>query len=636
LFIVAAAGLLITACSDSTTQATETPAPTIRAAATPTLEPTPIPMPTAATQLEAEEPAAGDETPAESTDFDTPDSEVIVLEIVNATDLEICDIAITLSSAEELGENILEEVLLPGDGLSTTDFETGLYDLLAFDCREDEGEVVAEVYDVQLGIAAIVWRIGETIAGDETRAGGQTSGSAQFSGPSRAADCPFDIPFGLVMDCGTLTVPENRTKPDSPDIELAVAILRAPGPDVQPDPIVYLAGGPGGSALADFIVEPEAWVDYPFSRRRDLIFIDQRGTGYSTPTLNCTELEAEEPEEEAELDCRDRLLAAGIDLSAYNTAENAADIAALAEALDYESWNLLGISYGTRLALVVIRDHPQSVRSVVLDSPFPPNAATAEDESINTMEAFRLLFDDCASDPDCSAAFPDLEAVLLDTVVRLNETPDAEIYGDDLVDTIEQALKTGEEYITRLPMMIYQVAEDDFELYEELAAEFNGEETFARFQGEEDRGDSEGMYNSVMCRDEYAFGDPDLAEQLALAEIPEEFLPAMIFTTEGMFQTCAEWGAGTAASLENEPVISDIPTLIMVGEYDPATPPKWGRLAAETLSNSYYFEFPGSGHSLLSDTECAIQATDEFFNDPTREPDRNCLDEMTGPQFEAP
>jgi pimeloyl-ACP methyl ester carboxylesterase len=629
LFVLAAAGLLITACGESESQATGVPAPTIRAADTPTSVPTAAPAATA--QPDTEEQAA-----AEPSGFDAPNSEDIVLEIVNATELEICDIAITRSRAEELGDNILDEVLLPGDGLSYTDFETGLYDLLAFDCREDEGEVVAEVYDVQLGIATVVWRIGETIAGDEARTGGQAPGSAQFSGPSRAANCPFDVPVGLALDCGALTVPENRTKPDSPDIELAVAILRAPGPDVQPDPIVYLAGGPGSSALADFIAEPEGWIDYPFSRQRDLIFIDQRGAGYSTPTLNCTELEAEEPDEKAELDCRDRLLAAGIDLSAYNTAENAADIAALAEALNYESWNLLGISYGTRLALVVMRDHPQGVRSVVLDSPFPPNAATAEDESINTMEAFRLLFDDCAGDPNCSAAFPDLEGVLLETVARLNEAPDAEIYGDDLVGTIEQAMKAGEEFIVMLPMMIYQVAEDDFELYEELAADLNWAEASAKFQGEEDRSDSEGMYNSVMCRDEYAFGDPDLAEQLALAEIPDEFFPAMFSTTEGMFETCAEWDAGAAVPLENEPVISDIPTLIMVGEYDPATPPKWGRLTADTLGNAYYFEFPGSGHSLLSDTECAIQATDEFFDDPTREPDRSCLDEMSGPLFEAP
>jgi len=284
----------------------------------------------------------------------------------------------------------------------------------------------------------------------------------------------------------------------------------------------------------------------------------------------------------------------------------------------------------------VMRDHPHGIRSVVLDSPFPPNAATAEDESINTMEAFRLLFDDCAGDPDCDAAFPDLEAVLLETVVRLNESPDAEIYGDDLVGTIEEAMKTGEAYIALLPMMIYQVADDDFELYDELDAELYGEGASAHFQDEEDHSDSEGMYNSVMCRDEYAFGDPDLAEQLAVAEIPEEFLQAMLSTTDGMFQTCAEWDAGSAMPLENEPVVSDIPTLIMVGEYDPATPPKWGRLTAETLSNAYYFEFPGSGHSLLSDTECAIQAAGEFFDAPTLEPDRSCLDEMTGPVFEVP
>ena len=144
------------------------------------------------------------------------------------------------------------------------------------------------------------------------------------------------------------------------------------------------------------------------------------------------------------------------------------------------------------------------------------------------------------------------------------------------------------------------------------------------------------MSNSVICRDEFAFGDYDQAEARALAEIPEALQPALFGATESLFEVCAAWGAGAAPPLENQAVSSNIPTLILVGQYDPATPPKWGRLTAETLSRAYYFEFPGAGHSLLSSVDCAIQVTNEFLANPTAEPDRRCLDEVEGPDFELP
>ncbi|MCA9904902.1 MAG: alpha/beta fold hydrolase, partial [Anaerolineae bacterium] len=182
-------------------------------------------------------------------------------------------------------------------------------------------------------------------------------------------DCWMDLPDGLVegddVDCGLLFVPEDRTDPDSATIELAVAILYASEDDVQPDPIIYLAGGPGGNAVDEL----EAWVDIPYIQDRDLILLDQRGTGYSFPSLNCPEIE--ESEDDATQACRDRLVADGVNLQAYNSAENAADVADLRVALGYDEWNLYGISYGTRLAQTIVRDYPQGIRSVILDSAYP-------------------------------------------------------------------------------------------------------------------------------------------------------------------------------------------------------------------------------------------------------------------------
>ena len=152
-----------------------------------------------------------------------------------------------------------------------------------------------------------------------------------------SVECPFDEPAGFDITCGFLTVPENRTRPDAPEIELAYAIVHAAEQEGRP-PIVYLAGGPGGSAIDDFVSDPEGW-RYPFTRSRDLILIDQRGTGYSWPSLDCFELaeEVDFSEENPERVCHERLLNEGIDLTAYNTAENAADVAALRDGLRIHS-----------------------------------------------------------------------------------------------------------------------------------------------------------------------------------------------------------------------------------------------------------------------------------------------------------
>jgi pimeloyl-ACP methyl ester carboxylesterase len=484
--------------------------------------------------------------------------------------------------------------------------------------------------------------------------------SERAAGEFRQAECPFEVPRGVKMDCGYLTVPENRSNPDAPNIDLAVAILHAKGGDARPDPIVYLAGGPGDSALDDFISKPDRWLAYSFER--DLIFVDQRGTGYSIPTLNCPEVEeigfehehfgSEDLEHDALVACHGRLVNKGIDLTAYNTVENAADIAELRQALGYEEWNILGISYGTRLALAVMRDHPQGIRSVVLDLPFPPNVDLLAEGAVNGMSALRVLFKGCASDPLCDEAYPNLEEVLLETVERLNDEPvqavltfsetgkeyDLEIYGDDLVFALKHGLRDVDS-ISLMPRMIYEVSEgnydDTFKLIVLAVSRYSA--GFQRPNDEEDRNYSEGMYWSVICRDEYTFSDYSRAERHVRAEIPEELQSALFGYAASDLELCEIWGAGKAAPIEDEPVVSDIPTLILVGEYDPVTPPRWGKLAAETLSNSYYFEFPGFGHSVNIIKEgCPVNIVSQFLNDPTTKPDGSCVKKLHGPEFSLP
>jgi pimeloyl-ACP methyl ester carboxylesterase len=444
-------------------------------------------------------------------------------------------------------------------------------------------------------------------------------------------DCPFDIPSGYDIECGYLTVPENRTVVNSPTIELAVAIVYAQNQQAAESnaPVLYLAGGHGGSALYDFAVDPESW-NYLFLESRDLILVDQRGTGHSLPTLDCPEFQTVGDNENPDELCYDRLVNDGIDISAYNTRENAADIAALREALEIPEWNILGISYGTRLALEVMRSHPQGIRAVILDSVFPPNADTPVDEVYSVTDALTELYADCARDEFCQEWYPDLENIFLDTVQRLNEDETAPIFGDDLVFALSSAF-SDTSLIPLLPYVIYEVANDNYDALDEISAE-DGAGRRPNYQDGEDFSDSEGMYNAVICYDEYSAGDYDRVESAVVGTIPAEIEGALLQNTFDLTNLCAYWNP--QESVDNRAVSSGIPSLILSGQYDVATPPRWAALTAETLSNDYLFEFPGSGHSLLSSDECAIIITADFLDNPNQEPDSGCITGIEWPYFE--
>jgi pimeloyl-ACP methyl ester carboxylesterase len=137
-----------------------------------------------------------------------------------------------------------------------------------------------------------------------------------------------------------------------------------------------------------------------------------------------------------------------------------------------------------------------------------------------------------------------------------------------------------------------------------------------------------------MCRDEYAFNTYDGMETAVSNNIPEEIVAGMLQSSAQMFDMCSYWGAGSAAAIENQAVVSNIPTLILVGEFDTATPPAWAQLTASTLSNSYVFEFPGSGHSLLTMVPCSMEITADFLKNPMSKPSGSCIQDIEWPYFE--
>jgi pimeloyl-ACP methyl ester carboxylesterase len=462
---------------------------------------------------------------------------------------------------------------------------------------------------------------------------------------------------GKAVECGYLIVPEDRANPDSRNIRLAVAIFRHPDGAPEPDPIIYLEGGPGGSPLEIRAPNFDAYFGPLFAANRDIILFDQRGVGFSEPALDCpafTELyldlldfevygqlltaqEILDRKVEAFMACAEDLSAVA-DLSAYNTVANAADVNDLRLALGYDQVNLYGSSYGTRLALGVMRDFPEGVRSVVLDAPYGPEVDIYLSTPSSFDRALTILTEECAADDACNAAYPDLRTILFDTVDRLNESPASfevihpstgESYtkvldGDGLTELVFRSL-----YDTSMRPVLPQA------IYDASAGTFTSFLPTAMLDILQQDIRSWGMYFSVLCNEEIPFSTPGEFEGI-VADYPEFVGFFAGFEVGGLaYAVCPNWGAGQANARENEPVTSDIPTLNMTGEYDPIVPPGWGQGAAETLSNSYFFEYPGIGHG-ASFGDCPRSMMLTFLEHPIAAPDDACIAQIELAPFIVP
>jgi pimeloyl-ACP methyl ester carboxylesterase len=455
-----------------------------------------------------------------------------------------------------------------------------------------------------------------------------------------AGECPFEVFGDEAITCGYLTVPENRADPEGNYTNLAVAILHAAGTRPRTDPILYLEGGPGGSALAD----PDFWLESPLHTARDIVLLDQRGTGYSVPSLDCPEEDAYNSEEESgyeeQIDaltaCRDRLTLDGVDLAQYNSAASAADVEDLRLALGFEEWNLYGVSYGTRLALTVMRDFPAGVRAVVIDSVYPPNVRGYSEEAANSLSAISRMIDGCAGEEECAEAFPELEERFYAVVASLNAEPvELDGYtttGDDLVNFLVDAMYDT-TLIPYLPLVIYAASEEDYDPWLALDEYANGEEYAAvrihpQQEGEPpvNDADAQGMFYSVECNEAVIFSDSEEAAEL-VENYPEELTDGQLASIEETFAICAMWGAGEADAVESEAVASELPTLILAGEYDPVTPARWAQIAQATLPNSFYVEMPRGGHGVSFVDECGARIVRAFLNRPEQRPNTSCLED---------
>lgn len=452
-------------------------------------------------------------------------------------------------------------------------------------------------------------------------------------------ECRFTAPSWLPVRCHDLVVPQDRADLSKGVVRLHVAVFATGVPEPASDPVVFLSGGPGGRALID----GEDFALFPFLAKRDLIVIDQRGTGHSRPSLDCPEVDKVAAQAFrggarqllALRECRARLVADGVVLDAYSSAASAADLADLRQALGIDTWNLYGSSYGTRLALTTMRDHPEGIRSVILDAAYPPQVDLYADGARNAARAFEQLFRACQDDPACRPAHPGLRELFYDEVETLDQHPLSltsrhggtwRVDGRVLIEFLFDRL-----YLTHvIPSLPATLDDIRAGRTDALLAYLDEDEPLPEVAADpEDL--SDGMHFSVQCQEEIPFTDRsaylDASRGLA-GQLVDTFDPSVAI------EACAAWRVTARGPVEDEPVRSDIPSLVMVGEFDPITPPEWGALTVSSLPNGHYFRIAGAGHGVVAENDCARAIAASFLEEPTAEPDAGCIAGLERPAFE--
>jgi pimeloyl-ACP methyl ester carboxylesterase len=457
----------------------------------------------------------------------------------------------------------------------------------------------------------------------------------------------MEVPTRYQVECGMVTLPEDHSSPSSPSIQLAVAIVHSSGDTPAPDPLLFINGGPGARTLDSISLWLETFSLGSLLTQRDIIFFDQRGTGYSQPALVCSESPSANPlvalQDAVSLTaCRDRLAKSGINLGAYTSVQNAGDISVLREALGYDRWNLYGVSYGTRIALTVLRDHPEGVRSVVLDAITPIEAHLLTEDPVYAKRALHHLFATCRSDPVCRIAYPDVEGVYDELVDELARNPiSLEITnqktGQTKVEKVNGAMLNGtvlgmlgSPEAAGIPGLIYELQAGNYApIIADLEATWEAEEAAL------EKPAPVGAQLTMICGEEAPFVTyEEMARALATYPPETNFLTIIDST---FYTACQVWGLGPAERIENTPVNApvggDIPVLILAGEYDTARPLDEARRAAQALANSTVVEFPGAGHAVALAGTCPLGMMAQFLDDPTTTLDTRCTARMGAPHF---
>jgi pimeloyl-ACP methyl ester carboxylesterase len=441
--------------------------------------------------------------------------------------------------------------------------------------------------------------------------------------------------------CGTLEVYEDRAAARGRRIPINVVVFGAKSDNRAPDPVFVIPGGPGQSAVefAWFLLR-----DLAFARaRRDIVFIDQRGTGGSNPlscdlgtTLNDI-VHAIGIGVDADLDgvraCR-RELEKKADLRLYTTAIAMDDLDEVRAALGYERINLFAASYGTRAALVYMRQHPGRVRSAILRALGSVDLKLPVTVGPDAQRAFDRLIAACQADRHCRERFPGIEAELKTTLARLTLSPvtvsvidprtrepvdvrvDADVFGSGIF-----FLLFATEWSRHLPYVVHAAARGRFQPFATIVVPVMAASAMPVHWG---------MRRSVLCAEDVP---------LVTAEEVRKAGQTSVFgavSDLGLLASCRHWPAGVTPSGFSDPIKTDVPILAISGEEDPVLPPRRAESALRYLSRALHVVVPGTGHG-PNFPGCVRELAAQFLELGTTESLRpSCVASIERPAFAIP
>lgn len=446
----------------------------------------------------------------------------------------------------------------------------------------------------------------------------------RFEPVAEGEDFPVTV-SGPRYQRGYLVVAQQADETDMLVLRLPIVRIAALNPEPGLAPVLFMPGGPGTGDLSAARF-PGA---YPWTENRDLIVMGRRGARTAQPSLQCPEIgpalaaigDSAQAQLFASLDaCRTQLEAQGVVLEAYNSDASASDIEALRQVLGEDQLALFALSYGTRLALTYARDYPGRVEAMVLDSPLPHSAKYDDAYPANVEAALRRVAGLCAADQACAQAYPDLEQRFFAAVA---EAP-LSCADSKTAPPCQRRLATAAplfsaEDIARAPQRMAQAA-----LGVTAGGPSGGVSDF-----------DWGVRLSVWCSEALPFS------QRASGPLEAGFggLDGAVFQPA----TCERWGVDPRPAASVAPTRSDVPTLILAGQFDVFTPPTWGIEAAQTLSRSRVITLRGGFHTETTNWDgdgCAMSLAAAFFMRPDalleREAAPGCIAERAYPEFVLP
>ena len=437
-------------------------------------------------------------------------------------------------------------------------------------------------------------------------------------------------PLSTMGQCGWLQRPENPAEPNGRQIDIRVARIPARGREAEPDPIVFFAGGPGQAATESWPIVAGAL--RKATENRDVLLVDQRGTGQSNP-LKCPQIELEEALQadwEALAPMTEACLAS-IDGDAryYTTTIAMHDIDAAREALGYDKVNLYGGSYGTRAAQVYYRLFPERVRSIILDGVVPQTLGLGTEHAIKLDQALYKVLAGCEADPECSQKFPGTAEKLRELIATIGADP-VEVtvehpttgepftltFNREVMSSALRFLTYSPETQAMLPMLIHEAATE--RRFDRLASQMLITATGLQ------QSIAQGMEMSVMCAEDYPLFPADPQPNGTLLGTLMEQVTAI---------QCSIWPRGPVPDDFHEPIGGDVPLLLLSGENDPVTPPEYAEQVAVHFDEATHLVAPGQAH-IVATRGCIGDLASQFIIEASAENlDTECLSNLEPSPF---